>query len=212
MSPTTPHASTRALLVRSAVAVGICGFALTGCATGFNAPTRHAIANLQAASASVTPDLQVNGLIVALSNGSTAEPGGVAYIEFTATNTSDQSDELQSASATAVPLASINAPSSGSASPTASSIAGQSLPASSTTIPAKTAAAPGSARIVVALNPLTQSLRQGEVVQVSLRFAKGGSVSDIDVPVQGSDYVGSSFLPSSPPAVSGSASPSPASS
>ncbi len=207
----------RSLIARSVVAItaALAALALAGCATGFSAPTRLAIANLQATSVKVTPNLLIDGLIVALPDGNKEQTGGTAYIQFTATNMSGEPDELVTASAEAVPLqftsASASAPASASqtaGSPAASqsasptSVASQTLPVGDTVVPAKTSVAPGSARIVVALTPLTQDLWQGQSVRVSLKFQNAGSVSDVVVPVIGSEAVGSSFLPSSPPASS----------
>jgi hypothetical protein len=169
---------------------------MAGCATGFDSPTRNAVANLQAAYATVNPQLLVQGLIVALPNGSSAEAGSTAYIQFNVTNIAREADELETASASVVaPQPSGDA----SAEPTPSDVASKILPVGSTKVPAGTDKAPGTARLVVALGDLTQPLHQGESVRVSLQFAKGGSIHDISVPVQGSDVVGSSFLPSAPP-------------
>jgi hypothetical protein len=183
-------------VTRAAIAVSACLPLLVSCSTGFGSPLRNAKANLQAASASISAELQVQGMIVALPNGTVADKGGVAYLQFTAINNSSQPDELKSASASAVPLA------FGSASPAptqAVDVAEQALPVGSTTVPAKTTQAPGTARLVVALDPLNQQLQQGQSVSVTLEFAKSGSVTDVLVPVQGSEVVGSSFLPSSAP-------------
>jgi hypothetical protein len=199
----------------------LCVPILAACATGFGSPTRHAIANLQATSIDVGPDLKIDGLIIALPDGSTAAKGGVAYIEFNATNLAGQDDQLQNASVTAVSFAvqpassgsaASSAPASAaspasSASPTPSDVSSQVLPVGPTTIPKGSLAAPGVARLVVALEPLTQPLSQGQSVRVSLQFANAGSVDDVLVPVQGGDVVGSSFLPSAPPSLPSSASP-----
>ena len=48
---------------------------------------------------------------------------------------------------------------------------------------------------------LTQPLSQGDSVLVSLQFANGGAIDNVLVPVQGSDAVSSSFLPSAPPPI-----------
>ena len=72
---------------------------LAACATTFGSPLRHAVANLQATSVDVGTDLRVDGLIVALPNGSTADVGDVAYMQFTVTNSAAQPDELLTASA-----------------------------------------------------------------------------------------------------------------
>jgi hypothetical protein len=167
-----------------------------GCSTGFGSPVRNAKANVQAADADVSSTLLVRGMIVALPNGTDADKGGVAYLQFTAVNSGSEPDQLTSVSASATPLV------LGSASPQSTqptTVTDQPLPVGSTTIPAKTTEAPGSARLTVALDPLNQPLRQGQSVSVTLQFAKNGSVTDIPVPVQGSDAVGSSFLPTSAP-------------
>jgi hypothetical protein len=196
---------------RAAIAVSACLPLLVGCSTGFDSPLRNAKANLQAASAEVGADLLVQGMIVALPNGPSADKGGVAYLQFTAVNTASEPDELNRAWGSAVPLA------FGCASPEptqAIDVAEQALPVGSTTVPAKTTQAPGTARLVVALDPLNQQLRQGQSVSVTLQFANSGSVTDVLVPVQGSENVGSSFLPSSAPELPSSppASSAPASS
>jgi len=182
---------------------------VASCATGWGAPTRHAIANLQAASVNVGPNLQIRGLIVALPDGVAAAKGDVAYIQFTAVNLSSQPDQLQSATAQVdAPASSAAAsPAASSAAPAPVDVASQQLPIGSTTIPAKSTATPGTARLVVALDPLNVPLAQGESVRVSLQFANSGMASDIDVPVQGSDAVSSSFLPSAPPSLPATAQP-----
>ena len=200
-------------LLRTGVVVAACVPLVAACATGFGAPTRHAVANMQAAEVNVGENLRVNGLIVALPTGDRADKGGVAYIEFTATNMSKQSDELQLVSAqVAASAASSTAPGSSSAAAGFVDVANQQLPVGSAVVPAATAAQPGVARLVVALQPLDVLLRQGDWVRVSLQFAKSGAVDSIPVPVQGSDAVGSSFLPSAPPSLPSSPPASPASS
>lgn len=200
MGASTPVRGSRPhrAVVRASIAAAACLPLLVGCSTGFGSPLRNAKANLQAADANVSTDLVVRGMIVALPNGTSAAKGSVAYLQFTAVNTSSEPDQLQSASVSAIPVT------VGSASPQPTQptdVAEQALPVGSTTVPAKTTQAPGSARLVVALDPLTQQLQQGQSVSVTLQFAKNGSVSDVHVPVQGSELVGSSFLPSGPPAV-----------
>ncbi|MGH8888840.1 MAG: hypothetical protein ACRDV3_03665 [Acidothermaceae bacterium] len=203
----------RAAVLRTAVAVGACVPLITSCATGFGAPTRHAIANLQAAEVNVGQDLQIRGLIVALPGPEKADKGGVAYIEFTATNLSNQSDELQVASAQIEASAASTAAQGSSSAPSGfTDVASQQLSVGSATVPAKTATHPGVARLVVALDPLEVPLSQGDSVRVSLQFAKGGAVNDIPVPVLGADAVSSSFLPSAPPSLPSSPPASPASS
>jgi hypothetical protein len=201
----------RRAIVRASLVLGACVPLVAGCATGFGAPTRHAIANLQAASVDVGQNLLIRGLIVAVPDGTSADKGGTAYIEFTATNLSDQPDELQGASATieAAPAAGSSAPASGAASAAAGAVALSSNTSAvgSTKIPAKNERTPGVARLVVALTGLSQRVSQGESVLVTLQFANSGSVSDIHVPVQGSDVVGSSFLPTAVPSAPASSSP-----
>lgn len=200
MGPSTPQRGSRPhrAVTRATIVAAVCLPVLVGCSTGFGSPLRNAKANLQATDANVSANLVVRGMIVALPNGTSAAKGSVAYLQFTAVNTSSEPDELQSASASAIPLA----VGSASAQPTQpTDLAEQALPVGSTTVPAKTTEAPGSARLIVALDPLTQPLQQGQSVSVTLQFAKNGSVSNVLVPVQGSEAVGSSFLPSGPPAV-----------
>jgi hypothetical protein len=206
--------------LHTAAIVGVCVPLVASCsAAGFGAPTRHAIANLQAADVNVGNNLLVRGLIVALPEGNIANRGGVAYIEFTATNLGNQSDQLQTASAQiAGPLFGTASGSAAPASPAASgssdtspqyiNVSSQQLPVSNTEVPAKTSAAPGVLRVVVALDPLEVPLAAGESVRVSLQFANNGAVDDINVPVLGADAVGSSFLPSAPPSLPSSAAPS----
>lgn len=233
--------SRRGVLAGLVIAMG-CVPVLAACATTFGSPLRHTVANLQATSVTVGTDLQVDGLIVALPNGTSADTGEVAYIEFNVTNAASQPDELVAASANAtgpnLPEVSKGGTTSPSAASSASAPAGSpapsgsasassdlsksTLPVGSTTIPAATAQSPGTARITVALMSLTHPLAQGDSVLVSLQFAKGGAIDNVLVPVQGSGVVGSSFLPSAPPSApsspagsgfaSGSAPASPASS
>lgn len=209
------HSRGRTGLSRAGIVVGAvaCAPLIASCATGFGAPTRHAVANLQAAEINVGKNLEIRGLIVALPHGEVEPKGGVAYIEFTATNLGSQSDELQQVGAqVALAVASPGATGSSSAPSAFVDVADQQLSVSQTTVPANTAAAPGGARIVVALDPLTVSLSQGDYLRVSLRFTNGGSVDGVNVPVLGADQVGSSFLPSAPPSLPSSPPASPASS
>lgn len=215
---TRPAKRSLSALAIASLAIG-CAGALAGCATTFGSPTRHAVANLQATSIDVGPNLTIDGLIVALPNATTADKGDVAYIEFNATNQAGQDDELQNASASAVapasspsgePQSGSPAPSESSASTSGDALSSQPLPVGSTTIPGGTVSSPGTSRLVVALMSLTQPLSQGDEVRVSLQFANAGGVDDVLVPVWGSDYVGSSYLPSAPPSLPSSEAPSPA--
>ncbi len=209
--------SRRGVLAGLVIAMG-CVPVLAACATTFGSPLRHTVANLQATSVDVGSDLHIEGLIVALPNGTTADTGEVAYIQFNVLNSASQPDELQTASAEATgpTLPEVSSGGTASPSPAPSGSAGapaelskSTLPVGSTTIPAATGQAPGTARLSVALMSLTQPLSQGQSVLVSLQFAKGGAIDNVLVPVQGSDMVGSSFLPSAPPEVpSSSAIPS----
>lgn len=204
--------SRRGIVAGLVLAMG-CVPVLAACATTFGAPLRHAVANLQATSVDIGSDLRIDGLIVALPNGSTADTGEVAYIQFNVTNTASQPDELLTASAKAtgpgLPQASVNgtaAPSPAS-SATPSALSKSTLPVGSTTVPAATDRSPGTARLSVALMSLTQPISQGESVLVSLQFKNGGAVDDVLVPVQGSANVGRSFLPSAPPSIPSSETP-----
>jgi hypothetical protein len=165
---------------------------LAACATGFGSPTRHAIANLQAASTQVGSTLEIRGAIIALPSDDPSPKGGLAYLEFSAINMANQADALIDVSVTAPP-----AEVSPAASPPASAQATQA--ASVTTIPAATPGAPGTARVTVALRNLTVALTQGDTVVVGLTFANSGSISGLLVPVQSAAAVGSSFLPTAPP-------------
>jgi hypothetical protein len=150
---------------------------LAACSTGFGAPTRHATANLQAASANLGTTLQIRGAIVALSSDDVADKGGVAYVELNAINLGTHADQL-----TAVAVD--------------PSVATNSIAVGNTTIPAA-GTGPGTARLVYALEPLAKQLHTGDEVDVTLQFADAGA-SNLAVPVVGA--VGS-FTPSSPPPV-----------
>lgn len=204
--------SRRGIFAGLVIAMG-CVPVLAACATTFGSPLRHTVANLQATSVDVGSDLHIDGLIVALPNGASADTGDVAYIQFNVTNTATHADELVAASAKATgpSLPEVLNNGTTSPSPTASglpaSLSKSTLPVGSTTIPAASAQRPGSARLSVALMSLTQPITQGESVLVSLQFAKGGAIDNVLVPVQSSDYVGSSFLPSAPPSIPASEAP-----
>jgi len=205
----------RAAKVRAATVIAVCVPLVTSCATGFGSPTRHAVANLQAADVNVSDTLLVRGLIVALPNGPVADKGGVAYVEFTATNLSSTSDDLHTVTAQiqlpalgASPAPSPAASGSASDTPRYVDVSSQQLPVSDTTVPGKTSDAPGVLRVIVALDPLMVPLSAGESVRVSLHFVNNGSVDDINVPVLSTDAVSSSFLPSAPPSLPSSAAPS----
>ena len=183
---------------------------LASCATGFDAPTRHARANLQAAATTVGTDLLVQDVIVALPNGTTAAAGSDAYLQFSAVNLSGQPNSVTRAAANLVPTAGAGADSASSdASPQPA--AKNLIPVGTVDIPAKGGASPGTQRIVIALQQLTKSLSQGDYLSVSLNFSGAGSVQNLLVPVEGADAVSSAFLPTAPPSalVSSSAASSP---
>lgn len=189
-------------------------------ATGFGSPTRHAIANLQAATTKIGTTLQIEDAIIALPNDDLSLKGGLAFLEMDAINFANQPDELMNVTAD------VAAPGSGSPSPAASGASGAAATASptqpaaqtlqaatDTIVPAATASGPGTLRITVVLRDLTQPLRQGDTVMIGLTFHNSGTISGLLVPVQGAEVVGT-FLPTSiPPAPSSaSATPTPASS
>jgi hypothetical protein len=72
--------------LRAVAVVGGCVPIIAACATGFGSPTRHAIANLQAASTNLGTTLEIRDAIVALPSGVLSPKGGVAYVAFTATD------------------------------------------------------------------------------------------------------------------------------
>jgi hypothetical protein len=201
--------------LRTPLLVGACAPLLAGlaaCATGFGSPTRHAVANLQAASTQVGSTLEIRGAIIALPSGDSSAKGGLAYLQFSAVNMASQADELLNVTVAPIPVEGAAASSAGAA---------QSLQAASATaIPAATATAPGTARVSVVLRNLTEALQQGDSVEVGLTFKNSGSVTGLLVPVQSAAAVGSAFLPTGPPplpsspapASSAPASPAPASS
>jgi copper(I)-binding protein len=199
--------------LRSAVVLVACLPTLLACsATGFGSPTRHAIANLQAATTKIGTTLQIEDAIIALPSDDVSAKGGLAYLEMDAINFSNQPDELMNVSAD------VAAPGSGAPSPAASGASGaattptqpaaQSLQAATdTTVPAATAGGPGTIRINVLLRNLTEPLRQGDTVMIGLTFHNSGTVSGLLVPVQGAGVVGT-FLPTAPPPAPSSASAS----
>ncbi len=178
-----------------AIAAAALSATLAGCATGFASPTRHAIANLQAARVTVSPTFHVEDAIIALPAGTLAKAGGYAYLEFTGINFSTQPESLISAGVAAPTTAAA----SGSVPASPSSASTQLQPVGSTAIPAATATGPGSAHITVFLRGLVAPLEQGESVLVNLTFHNSGSVLGLLVPVQSATAVGKAFLPSAPP-------------
>jgi hypothetical protein len=182
--------------VRTAMVIGLCAPILAACsATGFGSPVRHAVANLQAATAKIGSNLEVQGVIIALPSGIISPKGGLAYLQFNAINFADQVDGLVNVSAELD-----TAPPAGGASSTASAPpAAESLQAATdATVPAATASGPGTTRISVLLRNLTTPLQQGDTVVIGLTFANSGSVTGLLVPVQGAAVVGT-FLPTAPP-------------
>jgi hypothetical protein len=175
--------------------IGLCTPILAACsATGFGSPVRHAVANLQAATAKIGTNLEVQGVIIALPNGVSSPKGGLAYLQFNAINFATQTDAL--IDVTAEPSA---LPSGADASTASIPPAAESLQAASdATVPAATASGPGTTRISVLLRNLTAPLQQGDTVSIGLTFANSGSVTDLLVPVQSAAVVGS-FLPTAPP-------------
>jgi len=179
--------------VRTALVIGVCAPILAACsATGFGSPVRHAVANLQAATAKIGSNLEVQGVIIALPNGVISPKGGLAYLQFDAINLATQPDALIDVSV--VPAT----PAGTSATASATPAAEQLQAATGASIPAATGSGPGTTRISVLLRNLTAPLQQGESVMVSLTFGNSGSVTGLLVPVQSSAVVGT-FLPTAPP-------------
>ncbi len=195
---TRVHSLTRLRLrtsLVSAAVLGVCAPILAACsATGFGSPVRNAVANLQAATAKIGTNLEVQGVIVALPSGISSPKGGLAYLQFNAINFANQPDGLVN-----VTVEPVSSTPTGSASSAASvAPAAESLQAATDDrVPAATAAGPGTARISILLRNLTAPLTQGDSVVVGFSFA-GGSISGLLVPVQGADVVGT-FLPTAPP-------------
>ena len=184
--------------VRTAIVVAACAPILAACsATGFGSPVRHAVANLQAATAKVGANLEIEGAIIALPSGISSPKGGLAYLQFEAINFASQSDGL--VNVTAEPFTTASLPSGADSSTASEPPAAESLQAASdVTIPAATPSGPGTARISILLRNLTTPLSQGDTVVIGLSFGNSGSVSGMLVPVQGAAAVGT-FLPSAPP-------------
>jgi copper(I)-binding protein len=175
---------------------------LAGCATGFNAPTRHAIANLQAASAAVSDMVTVADAQVFVSADDKSSAGGVAYLEFTVINHLHTADSLQVANTTVTTV-------SDSVSPSASPqpVAATMTPIGSIDVPKGSEQAPGITRVTLALQGLKTELSVGMTVQATLDFATAGRVENLLVPVTSASSAGT-FLPTAPPSPS-SAGPSP---
>jgi hypothetical protein len=194
---TSAHRFTRRR-VRTAIVVGLCAPILAACsATGFGSPVRHAVANLQAATAKIGNNLEVQGVIIALPSGITSPKGGLAYLQFEAINFASQADGL--VNVTAEPETAASLPASADSSTASVPPAAESLQrASDVIVPAATAAGPGTARISILLRNLTAPLTQGDSVVIGLSFGNSGSVSGLLVPVQGAAVVGT-FLPTAPP-------------
>jgi hypothetical protein len=194
--------------------VAIASPVLIACsATVFGSPTRHAVANLQAADTKVGTTLEIEDAIIALPGDDVAAKGGLAYLQFDAINFSNQPDGLlfvtADVDATASPTASPAA--SGASGPASSAAstqpAAESLQAATdTTVPAATASGPGTIRINVLLRTLTEPLQQGDTVTIGLTFHNSGSVSGLLVPVQGAAVDGT-FLPTAPPPAPSSSAP-----
>jgi hypothetical protein len=182
--------------VRAAIVVAACAPVLVACsATGFGSPVRHAVANLQAATAKVGTNFEVEDAIIALPSGISSPKGGLAYLQFEAINFANKADGLIDVSIAAQSAAVAGAASSAASAPPAA----ETLQAAGdVTIPAATASGPGTARINVLLRNLTAPLTQGDSVVVNLSFANSGSVTGLLVPVQGAAVVGT-FLPTAPP-------------
>jgi len=211
-SPRPGLRTTIRLAPRVAV-VAVCAPILVACsATGFGSPTRHAIANLQAASTKIGTTLQIEDAIIALPSKDVSAKGGLDYLQFDAINFSNQPDPLLNVSAD-LRAPAVAAAASGAASSAApTQPAAESLQAAGdTTVPAATASGPGTIRINVLLRTLTAPLEQGDSVTIGLTFGISGSITGLLVPVQGADVVGT-FVPTAPPPAPSSASATPASS
>jgi len=168
-------------------------------ATGFGAPTRHAIANLQAADVKIGSTLEIEDAIIALPSNTPSPKGGLAYLQMDAINFANTPDDLLNVSADLETSASAAATASGAAASAAPEPAATSLQAAGeTTVPAATATGPGTIRINVLLRTLTAPLSQGDSLSIGLTFKNSGSISGLLVPVQGANVDGT-FLPTAPP-------------
>ena len=187
--------------LRSVVMLAACAAVsapmLAACsATGFGAPTRHAIANLQAADVKIGTTLEVQDAIIALPSNSPSPKGGLAYLQMDVINFATTADDLLNVSAD---LATPATASGAAASAAPTQPAATSLQAASdTTVPAATATGPGTIRINVLLRTLTASLSQGDSVSIGLTFKTSGSITGLLVPVQSASVDGT-FLPTAPP-------------
>jgi hypothetical protein len=187
---------------RSAIVLAACAAiatpVLAACsATGFGAPTRHAIANLQAADIKVGSSLEIQDAIIALPSNTPSPKGGLAYLQMDAINFATTPDDLINVSADLVTTPSAGSGAAASAAPTQP--AATSLQAAGdTTVPAATSAGPGTIRINVLLRTLTASLSQGDSVSIGLTFKNSGSITGLLVPVQDATVDGT-FLPATPP-------------
>jgi hypothetical protein len=192
-----PRAGRRSVLVLAACAAVVTP-ALAGCsATGFGAPTRHAIANLQAADVKIGSSLEIEDAIIALPSNSPSPKGGLAYLQMDAINFATTPDDLLNVSADLETSGSTASGAAASAAPTQPASASLQA-AGDTTVPAATASGPGTIRINVLLRTLTAPLSQGDSVSIGLTFKNSGSISGLLVPVQGANVDGT-FLPTAPP-------------
>jgi hypothetical protein len=176
------------------MAIGVCAPIVAACATGFGSPVRHAVANLQAATAKIGTNLEVQGVIIALPSGASSPKGGLAYLQFDAINLASQADSLINVSAESDAVAGGAGSSAASVAPAAESLQA----ATDARVPAATGSGPGTTRISVLLRNLTVPLQQGDTIVIGLTFANSGSVSGLRVPVQSAAVVGT-FLPTAPP-------------
>jgi hypothetical protein len=191
-----PRARRRGVVLAACAAV--VAPVLAACsATGFGAPTRHAIANLQAADVKVGSTLEIQDAIVVLPSNSPSPKGGLAYLQMDAINFANTPDDLINVSADLLTPPSPASGAAASAAPTQP--AATSLQAAGdTTVPAATATGPGTIRINVLLRTLTAPLSQGDSVSIGLTFKNSGSVTGLLVPVQSAGVDGT-FLPTAPP-------------
>jgi hypothetical protein len=193
---------------RSVIMLAVCAAVsapmLAACsATGFGAPTRHAIANLQAADVKIGSTLEVQDAIIALPSNSPSPKGGLAYLQMDVINFATTPDDLVNVSADLETAAAAGA--AASAAPTQP--AATSLQAADdTNVPAATASGPGTVRINVLLRTLTAPLSQGDSVSIGLTFKNSGSISGLLVPVQNANVDGT-FLPTAPPPLPSSSAP-----
>ncbi|HLZ37852.1 MAG TPA: copper chaperone PCu(A)C, partial [Mycobacteriales bacterium] len=173
------HPPTLAALTRPALvgAVLFAAPALVGCEAGMNAQTAQQYGPVDAATARAQA-LRIQNAFLAPPTGSALAAGSDARLFFTVVNPTDDDDRLVRVDAREARTARLSG---------------------AVVVPAHTLVTVGSPPRTVTLAGLSRQLRPGQTLDVTLAFARAGTVS-LTVPVELKEGPAATIVPETPPA------------